>query len=62
MICNVCSINAFVLFDESKRGEKLKIEKLIKLDKSRSIKSGINNQIWNWTHIIDRGSICICVC
>jgi len=32
MICNVCSLYAFVLFDESKGGEKLINSKLIKWD------------------------------
>jgi len=31
MLCTVCSLNAFVLFDESKEGEKLKNGKLIKI-------------------------------
>ena len=30
-ICNACSLDAFVLFDESKGGEKLENGKLIKL-------------------------------
>jgi len=48
MFSSVCFLNTLLIFDESKGGEKLK---LIKLELK-----------WNWTHIVDRGSIHICVC
>jgi len=49
MKCNACYLYAFVLIDESKGGEKLKIGKWLKgiiVDHIKlSIKIGINNQI-----------------
>ena len=61
MLCTVCSLNAFVLFDESKEGEKLKNGKLIKIDQNWTrvealkvesiIKSEIEPILLIWEHL-----------